>query len=36
MTGLIIHPEVIEELAEAANWYRVIDLELGERFLAEV
>ncbi|MCX6865263.1 MAG: type II toxin-antitoxin system RelE/ParE family toxin [Verrucomicrobia bacterium] len=36
MTGLIIHPEVIEELAEAANWYRAIDSELGERFLSEV
>ena len=36
MTGLIIHPEVEEELAEAANWYRSIDSELGERFLTEV
>ncbi len=36
MTGLIIHPEVKEELLEAANWYRAIDSELGERFLFEV
>lgn len=36
MTCLIIHPDVNEELAEAANWYRAIDSELGERFLSEV
>ena len=36
MTGLIIHPEVSEELAEAAHWYRAIDRELAERFLDEV
>lgn len=36
MTGLIIHPAVSEELAEAALWYRGIDPELAERFLTEV
>ena len=36
MSDLLIHPEVGEELAEAANWYRAIDPELGERFLTEV
>jgi plasmid stabilization system protein ParE len=36
MTGLIIHPAVSEELAEAATWFRAIDPELGERFLAEI
>ena len=36
MTGLIIHPAVSEELAEAANWYRAIDPDLGARFLAEI
>ena len=36
MTGLIIHPEVSTELAEAAEWYRGIDPELAEQFLDEV
>jgi hypothetical protein len=29
MTGLIIHPKVAEEVADAANWYREIDPELA-------
>ena len=36
MTGLIIHPKVAEELADAAKWYREIDPELALRFLDEV
>ena len=36
MSGLIIHPEVSGEIAEAAKWYRKIDPELAERFLAEI
>ncbi len=36
MNGLIIHPEVAGEIASAAKWYRAIDPELAERFLAEV
>jgi len=36
MTGLIIHPKVAGELADAALWYRRIDPELALRFLDEV
>lgn len=36
MTGLIIHPKVGEELADAAKWYRAVDPELARRFLDEV
>ncbi len=36
MTGLIIHPKVAEEVADAAKWYREIDPELALRFLDEV
>jgi len=36
MTGLIIHPKVAGEVADAARWYRQIDPELAERFLDEV
>jgi plasmid stabilization system protein ParE len=36
MTGLIIHPKVAVEVADAARWYRQIDPELAERFLDEV
>ena len=36
MMGLIIHPKVAEEVADAAKWYREIDPELALRFLAEV
>ena len=30
MSTLLIHPEVSEEFAEAANWYRSIDPEFRE------
>lgn len=36
MSGLIIHPEVGGEIAEAARWYREIDPELAEKFVAEI
>jgi (2Fe-2S) ferredoxin len=36
MTGLIIHPKVAEEVADADKWYREIDPELALRFLDEV
>lgn len=36
MTGLIIHPKVAGEVADAAQWYRKIDPELADRFLDEV
>ena len=36
MTGLIIHPKVAGEMADAAKWYRGIDPELALRFLDEV
>jgi len=31
MTNLIIHPEVADEIAEAARWYKAIDPELAGR-----
>lgn len=36
MTGLIIHPKVAGELADAAKWYQRIDPELAQRFINEV
>lgn len=36
MTGLIIHPKVAGEVADAARWYWQIDPELADRFLDEV
>jgi hypothetical protein len=36
MTGLIVHPKVAEEMADAAKWYREIDPDLAQRFLDEV
>jgi plasmid stabilization system protein ParE len=36
MTNLVVHPEVGQDLVEITNWYCSIDLELAERFLAEV
>ncbi len=36
MAGLIIHPKVATEVANAAGWYRQIDPDLAERFLDEV
>lgn len=36
MTGLIMHPKVAEEIADAAKRYRGIDPELAMRFLDEV
>ncbi|MEO5916583.1 MAG: type II toxin-antitoxin system RelE/ParE family toxin [Luteolibacter sp.] len=36
MTGLIVHPKVAGEVADAARWYREIDPELALRFLDEI
>jgi plasmid stabilization system protein ParE len=36
MTRLLIHPKVALELTNAARWYRQIDPELADRFVAEV
>ena len=36
MNGLVVHPKVAVELADAAGWYRKIDPELASRFLDEV
>ena len=36
MSGLVIHPAVSVEIAAAVRWYREIDPELAERFLAEI
>lgn len=36
MNGLVIHPKVAAEVAEAARWYREIDAELAGRFLEDV
>ena len=35
MSELIVHPDVADEMADAAAWYSKIDPELAVRFLGE-
>jgi len=36
MIDCIIHPEVVTEIADAVEWYRAIDPELGQRINGEI